>query len=126
MMEQWTPQRLQSFAVADDLQVSPLYDDGRTCGTPTWIWSVVVGEHLYARAWNGQRSSWYQAAVRQRRGRIHLAGCNFQVSFAAVLADSDITAQIDAAYRQKYAGSGYLLPMLQAGPQSATVEIRPI
>lgn len=121
----WAPERLQRFARADDLHVSPFYSDGRTPGTPTWIWSVVVGAHLYVRAWNGPQSSWYQSAVTQRAGRMSLAGCHFDVQFQPVTASAQLTAQIDAAYQQKYAGSAYVLPMLQPGPQSATVEILP-
>lgn len=121
----WTQQRAQAFAVADDLRVSPFYSDGRTYGTPTWIWSVVVAGRLYARAWHGQQSSWYQAAVQQRGGRIHLSGHNFKVVFAPVTDDAKLLAKIDAAYREKYATSAYLLPMLQARPRSATVEILP-
>ncbi|MCH5465502.1 DUF2255 family protein [Levilactobacillus tujiorum] len=122
---QWTAQMLAQFATADDLRVSPFYNDGQTCGTPTWIWSVVVANRLYARAWNGPQSSWYQAAIEQGGGWIHLAGKNFRVTFVSVNQRPDITTHVDAAYRQKYAGSPYLLPMLQAGPQAATVEIMP-
>lgn len=124
-MKKWTVQRLRAFANADDLQISPFYSDGQTYGTPTWIWSVVVGEHLYVRAWNGRRSSWYQAAMSQRAGRIYLDGQTFQVGFSPSTSDADLTARIDAAYRQKYQDSAYVQPMLTAGPQSATVEILP-
>ena len=55
-MAQWTTKQLNEFATADDMHVSPFYADGKTYGTPTWIWSVVVGNHLYVRAWNGQQS----------------------------------------------------------------------
>ncbi|MFC6260169.1 DUF2255 family protein [Levilactobacillus fujinensis] len=125
-MKTWTAQRLRAFATADDLRVSPFYSDGKTYGTPTWIWSVVVGDHLYVRAWNGQRSSWYQAAISQCAGRIHLDGRNFKVRFSPVQGDPKLTARIDTAYRQKYVNSAYVHPMLQAGPQSATVEILPL
>lgn len=125
-MKQWTVQCLKRFAAADDLRIAPFYSDGRTYGTLTWIWSVVVGQHLFVRAWNGQRSAWYQSAVSQRGGRIHLAGENFKVSLSPVAADARLTGEIDDAYRQKYQDSAYLLPMLQAGPQSATIEILPV
>lgn len=124
-MRKWTTERLQAFATADDLQISPFYSDGQTYGTPTWIWSVVVGEHLYVRAWNGQCSSWYRSAIDQRAGRIYLAGLTFQVGFYPVSGDAELTTQIDNAYRQKYQDSAYVQLMLEAGPQSATVEILP-
>lgn len=124
-MMTWTAQRLRAFATADDLRISPFYSDGRTYGTPTWIWSVVVDGRLYVRAWHGQRSSWYQSAVRQRGGRMYLDGQNFKIKFVPVAVDSPLTTQIDRAYRQKYADSIYVLLMVQAGPQAATLEIQP-
>jgi hypothetical protein len=45
-------------AEADDLHVSPFREDRVTYGTPTWIWSVPVGEDLYVRAYYGQNSRW--------------------------------------------------------------------
>lgn len=38
---------------SDDLHISPFREDGKTYGTPTWIWSVVVDGGLYVRAYNG-------------------------------------------------------------------------
>jgi hypothetical protein len=65
----------------DDLHIAPFREDGVTCGTLTWIWSVVVGDMLYVRAYNGQNSRWYQAAVRQKAGRINAAGMRKEVTF---------------------------------------------
>ena len=70
----WNNDELTRIAATDDLHISPLREDGKTYGTPTWIWSVVVEDDLYVRAYNGQNSRWYQAAVRQRGGRITAAG----------------------------------------------------
>lgn len=120
----WRSEQLQAFALADDFQVSPFYADGHTYGTPTWIWSVVVNHQLFIRAWNGPQSRWYRSAVKQQAGRIHLAEHNYTVYFAAIH-DETLNVVIDQAYRQKYAGSPYLLPMLQAGPRLATVCVAP-
>ena len=46
-MNTWTKDELHRIAVADDLHISPFRDDGKTYGTPTWIWSVVVDDALY-------------------------------------------------------------------------------
>lgn len=122
-MTAWTATQLKAFTTADDMRVSPFYEDGKTYGTPTWIWSVVVGQHLYVRAWNGQRSRWYQAAKSQGAGRIHLADQDFEVAYVPVTTDDQLTAAINQAYENKYAGSPYLPPMLAAGPISATVRL---
>jgi hypothetical protein len=75
---------LRKIAAADDLHISPLREDGVTYGTPTWIWSVAADDALYVRAYNRQNSRWYQAAVRQRAGRITAAGMMKEVTFEPV------------------------------------------
>ncbi|CAJ1188036.1 DUF2255 family protein [Companilactobacillus nantensis] len=117
-------EQMEQFSQADDLRISPFYSDGKTYGTPTWIWSVVVDKKLYVRAWNGQQSRWYRSAVQQKAGRMHLAGGNFEISFKPIT-DSQLIKQIDQAYKIKYADSAYLAPMLQSGPQSSTLNIVP-
>jgi hypothetical protein len=65
-MSTWPTDELCKIAETDDLHISPFREDGKTYGTPTWIWSVVVDDALYVRGYNGQKSRWYQAAVRQK------------------------------------------------------------
>ncbi|AKP67581.1 DUF2255 family protein [Companilactobacillus ginsenosidimutans] len=120
----WSAEQLKKFSTADDMRISPFYSDGKTYGTPTWIWSVVVDDKLYVRAWNGQNSCWYQSAVQQRAGRMNLASANFEISFKDV-ADPSLINKVDDAYREKYAGSAYLSPMIQDGPKSTTLNIIP-
>ena len=122
-MSQWLKNELDSIAATDDLHISPLREDGVTYGTPTWIWSVVVDHGLYVRGYHGQSSSWYQAAVLQKAGRIRAAGITKEVTFEPV--DGQIQDKIDEAYRKKYASSPYLNPMIDAGARSATVKIVP-
>jgi hypothetical protein len=122
-MSGWSKQQLSAIANSDDLHISPLREDGKTYGTPTWIWSVVVDDGLYARAYNGQSSRWYRAAVRQRAGRITAAGFTKEVSFDPV--DGAVNDRIDEAYRAKYSNSPYLKPMIGDGARSATVKITP-
>ncbi|WP_423746112.1 DUF2255 family protein (plasmid) [Haladaptatus sp. SPP-AMP-3] len=65
---------LSEISEPDDPHIAPFREDGETCGTPTWIWSVRVDDALYVRAYNGQDSSWHRAAVRENAGRIEAAG----------------------------------------------------
>ena len=51
------------------------------------------------RAYNGQNSRWYQAAVRQKAGRITAAGMTKEVTFEPV--DGPINDRIDDAYRDE-------------------------
>jgi hypothetical protein len=122
-MAAWLKNELTKIADADDLHIAPFRDDGVTYGTPTWIWSVVVDKALYVRAYNGQKSSWYQAALRQKAGRITVAGITKEVSFERVY--GPVNDRIDDAYRAKYKASLYLPAMIAAKPRSATVKIDP-
>ena len=73
-MATWSKEELSRIAATDDLHIASFREDGGTYGTPTWIWSVAVDGALYVRGYNGQSSRWYQAAVRQRAGRMTAAG----------------------------------------------------
>ena len=99
----WQRDMLKQIAEADDLHISPFREDGITYGTPTWIWSVVVDGELFVRGYNGTRSRWYQAAIRQKAGRITTAGMTIEVLFEPE--NGEINAKIDDAYRTKYSKS---------------------
>ncbi|MFZ0520358.1 MAG: DUF2255 family protein [Candidatus Acidiferrales bacterium] len=120
-MTAWSKDELRKIAEADDLHISPFREDGVTYGTPTWIWSVVVDGALYVRGYNGQKSRWYQAAVKQKAGRITVAGMTKEVAFEPV--DGPINDRIDEGYRAKYQGSPYLKPMIGSRARSATVKV---
>lgn len=122
-MSNWSKDELNRFAENDDLHVAPFREDGTTYGTPTWIWSVVVDGDLYVRAYNGQDSRWYQAALGQRAGRICAAGMVKAVTFEPE--SGVIQARIDDAYRAKYRSSPYLAPMLGPRARAATLKVVP-
>lgn len=122
-MAGWKQEDLRKIAGADDLHIAPFRDDGVTYGTPTWIWSVAVGDALYVRGYNGTESRWYKAALRQKAGRIIAAGMTREVAFEPV--GGSVNDSIDDAYRSKYAGSPYLKAMIGARARAATVRIMP-
>jgi hypothetical protein len=122
-MSAWLKKELEGIAQTDDLHISPLREDGKTYGTLTWIWSVVVDGALYVRAYNGKDSRWYKAALRQKAGRITAAGMTKEVAFEPV--DGELNDRIDDAYRAKYASSPYLKPMIGARARAATVKVVP-
>lgn len=122
-MGTWSQDELRKIVGADDLRISPFREDGVTYGTPTWIWSVAVDGALYVRGYNGKASRWYQAAVRQKAGRIIAAGMTREVVFEPV--DGQINDCIDDAYRAKYNSSAYLGPMIGTRARSATIRISP-
>ena len=122
-MSKWSTDELRRITQADDLHISPFREDGVTYGTPTWIWSVTVDDALYVRAYNGVKSGWYQAALRNKAGRIIAAGLTKEVTFEPV--EGPINDRIDDAYRAKYHDSPYLSPMISARAGSATVKVMP-
>jgi hypothetical protein len=122
-MPRWTQEQLVKLIPATDLHVAPFREDGLTTGTLTWVWSVVLSDELYARPYHGPDSRWYKAAMRSRGGRATIAGIDTGVVFEQ--ADAGMVSRIDAAYREKYRGSRYLKAMLELGPQTCTVRIRP-
>lgn len=123
-MAVWSKEELRKIAEADDLHISPFREDGVTYGTPTWIWSVPVDDALYVRGYNGIKSRWYQAAVRQKAGRITAAGMSKEVTLNPV-DDGSTNDRIDEAYRAKYTKCPYLKPMISARARAATMRITP-
>jgi len=123
-MTAWPPETIGKIAASDDFHIAPFRPDGKTTGTPTWIWSVVVEGRLFVRAWNGTSSRWYRSAIARKAGKIDAASQEYEVAFAPVT-DQGLNDRIDAAYQAKYGDSPYLPPMLAAGPKAATVEVMP-
>jgi hypothetical protein len=123
-MSGWARGDLSRIAATDDLHIAPFREDSTTYGTLTWIWSVVVDDELYVRAYNGTSSRWHRAALRQQAGRITAAGLTREVRFEP--ATGAINDRIDAAYRAKYEGSPYLAHMIGKRARGATVRITPL
>jgi hypothetical protein len=71
----WNEEELGKISTADDLHISLLHEDGVT---------VVAEGGLYARAYNGTKSSWYRAALRQKAGRVTIAGLTRDVILETV------------------------------------------
>lgn len=122
--KQFLPDELNRVDKADDLHIAPFREDGKTYGTPTWIWAVIVDGNLYVRAYNGVNSRWYKSALEQKAGRIIAAGITREVRFERV--HGDINSVIDEAYRKKYNDSPYLSPMISNRSRAATIKIIPV
>jgi hypothetical protein len=118
-----TQNEIVKIAQKDDFHIAPYREDGITYGTPTWIWSVAVDDHLYVRAYYGKKSKWYIAALRQKAGKIEAAGIIKKVRFEPV--HGEINQRIDEAYRKKYKGSPYLNAMISGRAKAATIKILP-
>jgi len=123
MTNAWPAAEIEAIGSTDDLHVAPFRADGKTYGTLTWIWSVVVDGELYVRAYYGTASRWHKAAMQQGAGRITAAGLTKEVTFTPV--QGTINDRIDAAYRAKYSGSPYLNAMISDRARKATMVLHP-
>ena len=119
--ETLTKEEIALIAQKDDFHIAPFREDGVTYGTPTWIWSVMVDGNLYVRAYYGTKSRWYQAAVKQKAGKIEAAGMVKKVNFETVT--GSINEKIDDAYREKYSDSPYLKSMISDRAKAATIRV---
>lgn len=116
-----TKEEVAQIAQKDDFHIAPYRADGTTVGTFTWIWSVAVNSDLFVRAHNGKALRWYQAAIKQKAGKIQAAGLEKEVQFETVR-DSRNEA-IDKAYREKYSSSPYLKSMISDRARAATIRV---
>jgi hypothetical protein len=119
----WPADELRKITEAGYVHIAPFRKDGVTYGIPTRVWSVVVDGEIYVRSYTGQKSRWYQAAMRERAGRIIAAEMIADIRFEPVL--GPINDRIDSAYRAKYRGSPYLNAMIGEKVRGATVRITP-
>lgn len=116
-----TKEDIVQISKKDDFHIAPFREDGETFGTPTWIWSVMVDGNLYVRAYYGTESRWYQAAIREKAGKIEAAGMVKKVRFKPV--SGSVNEKIDDAYREKYNDSPYLNSMISKRAKAATVRV---
>lgn len=54
-MTPWPQQAVTQITTIDDLRIHPYRADGKTLGTPTWIWPAAVGGCLVVRGSSGGR-----------------------------------------------------------------------
>jgi hypothetical protein len=79
-MSAWPGHELRQIAGTDDLHIAPFREDGRTYGTPKWIWSVVVDGELYVRPYSGRDSAGTRRQCCRRRD-VTVAGMTKEVTF---------------------------------------------
>lgn len=125
-MTPWTGEQLASVAAADELTIATRCGDA-ALRRPVPIWVVRHGDALYVRSYRGEEGGWYQGARQYGWGRISTGGLDAPVTFTHVT-DEDLNAEIDAAYRDKYAryGPRFLEPMTGSIARAATLKLIPL
>jgi len=112
----WTADELTRIGGAEELQVSSTRPDG-TLRPYVTIWTVRVGDDIYIRSAYGSENPWFVRAKASGTGRIRAGGIEKDVTFAP--ADSDVHADIDAAYHAKYDRFGPKIVGTVVGSQAA-------
>ena len=120
----WSNDELRKIAEADELLISPLREDGVRYRTLTPIWSVAVADALYVRAYNGQNSRWYQAAIRPEGREDRGRRCDEGSQLRARRGLDQSTSSMMLTARNT-GSSPYVGQMIDAGVRSATVKVTP-
>lgn len=124
-MSKWSQAELADFAKNETIKIEPFYDDQQTHQTPVTIWFITVDQGIYIRAYSGDNSKWYQAAIKQGAGKITAGKKVYDVNFSAVKNTSEADLLINQLYSKKYAGQSPLAGMISPKAANATILITP-
>ena len=120
----WKAGYLDRIGAAEELEIATVGADG---SLRSWvpIWVVRVGNDLYIRSAAGTAGVWYRHMVARHEARIRAKGIEDGVSLAP--AGASVRAEIDAAYRAKYAryADSYLPSLVSSAAQDATLPLLP-
>lgn len=124
-MTSWTTDQLNRIAAGDELQIATQRSYA-TMHRPVPVWVVRHGDAVYVRSYRGTDGGWYRGARAHGRGHVSANGVEADVTFAHVT-DDDINAEVDAAYRSKYAryGPRFLDPMTAPRARATTLKLIP-
>jgi hypothetical protein len=114
----WAPDDLRLLDTAQELEIAV---DGSRRWVPIWV--VCAGGQVYVRTWYRRDTGWFGAALRSRRARVRVPGLEADVTIEDIgAASTQVTADVDAAYRTKYANGG-TDAMVTAGAAATTLRL---
>jgi hypothetical protein len=122
MTAPWSPDDLRLMDAAMELQIAVRSSDG---SLRRWvpIWVVCAGGQVYVRTWYRRDTGWFGHALRSRRARIRVPGLEADVTIEDIGdAATQVTADVDAAYRTKY-GRGGADSMVTATAAATTLQL---
>lgn len=122
----WSTEELERFDAADELHIAAGRSDG-TFGRPLPIWAVCVDGDLYVRTWWRRSDGWFGRVLLSSRAVISVPGVQAQVTVEDVgHGSADLRAEVDSAYRRKYAryGSGSVEKMVTDPAAETTLLLR--
>ena len=118
----WSPDELRLINAAGELRIAVKRSDG---SLRRWvpIWVVCAGGQVYVRTWYRRDTGWFGHALRSRRARIRVPGLEADVTIEDIGdASTQVTADVDAAYRTKY-GRGEAGSMVTAAAAATTLQL---
>jgi hypothetical protein len=123
-MSTWTEGELGDLGAATELRISTRRPDG-TLRPAVPIWVVRTGDGIYVRSYRGAGGGWFRHAT--ANGSAHVQAGNVDHEVTVSLTGTTARAEIDAAYRAKYAryGRGYVEPMTADTAAATTLQLTP-
>ncbi len=119
-MSEWKQDHLEAIGAAEEIEVRSPEEDGSMQDAVT-IWVVRVGDELFVRSVRGEHGAWYRRAEDKHVGRVEVGGATIDVEFQDV--GDEKADEIDAAYREKYAGHSDSVDSITS-PESRATTIR--
>jgi len=111
------------FTRTDTVRIATGLRDGGEVVTP--IWAVVVDGAPYIRSAYGSEAKWYRCVQRTGKATFVDGPDRYPVKIESV-DDEETNAEVDEAYRTKYAGQGEALRRMVVPPARAcTMRITP-
>ena len=123
-MSTWTESELNAIAAATELRISTRRPDG-TLHLAVPIWVVRAGDSIYVRSYTGPGGGWFGRATAHGTAHIHAPDVDRDVTVS--LTGTAARAEIDEAYRAKYARHGrtYVEPMTADTVAATTLLLTP-
>lgn len=120
----WTAEELESIAATDEITIATARGDG-ALRKPVIVWVVRSGDALYVRSYKGPGAGWYRGTQLAAGGRISVGDVDIDVTFEHIA--TDLAAEIDQAYRDKYGrfGPAYIDAMVSPEVQATTLRLVP-
>ncbi|MFI5842635.1 DUF2255 family protein [Catenuloplanes sp. NPDC051500] len=125
MTAAWGADALRLLGDADELMIAARRPDG---SLRRWvpIWVVCAGDQVYVRTWYRRDTGWFGHVLASGRAAVRVPGLEADVVVHDVGADAG-RAEVDAAYRRKYAryGPGAVGQMVADAAAATTVRLSP-
>jgi hypothetical protein len=87
------------------------------------LFETTAPRTVYVRPYNGEKSRWFQAALKQKSGRITAGGITKEVAFEK--AEDAVNDQVNEAYSAKYSCSPYVTAMIDKRLRPTTMAVSP-